>query len=63
MLFHTEPSRSYSLASMLNKATLSPSKLDEIKIKANVLKAFAADEAPEVDEKAESITGKATGEL
>jgi protein disulfide-isomerase A6 len=37
--------------------------LDEIKIKANVLKAFAAEKAEEVKEKAESIAARATAEL
>lgn len=52
-----------SLASILSKKTLAPAKLDEIKMKANVLKAFAAEEVEEVKEKVESVAAKATGEL
>lgn len=57
----------FSLQSILQKRSLAPSKLDEIKIKANILKAFVAEKAGEAKEKAESIAGKvhskATGEL
>jgi len=51
------------LGTILNKRGLSSAKLDEIKIKANVLKAFAAEKAEEVKEKAESIAARATAEL
>lgn len=51
------------LTSILNKGGLSPAKLDEIKIKANVLKAFIAEKAQEAEEKAESIMARATAEL
>lgn len=64
MLLNLVPS---SLASILSKRSLSPSKLDEIKIKANILKAFVAEKAEEVKEGAEKlaekISGKATEEL
>jgi protein disulfide-isomerase A6 len=49
-----------SLASIIQKRGLSPAKLDEIKIKANILKAFVAEE---VEEKAGSFAKKATAEL
>ncbi|TFK40373.1 thioredoxin-like protein [Crucibulum laeve] len=39
------------LASILKKRTLSPSKMDEIKIKANILRAFAEEKAEEAKEK------------
>jgi len=48
------------LASIIQKRGLSPAKLDEIKIKANILKAFVAEE---VEEKAGSFAKKATAEL
>jgi len=51
------------LASILEKRGLSSAKLDEIKIKANILKAFAAEKAEEAEEKAESFARKATAEL
>ncbi|TFK47788.1 protein disulfide isomerase [Heliocybe sulcata] len=43
------------LTSLLQKRTLSPQKLDEIKVKANVLAAFAKEKAEEVLEKAEEV--------
>ncbi|KAH7921030.1 protein disulfide isomerase [Leucogyrophana mollusca] len=51
------------LASILSKRTLGSEKLDELKIKANVLSAFVAEKVEEAKEKAESIIGKATAEL
>jgi protein disulfide-isomerase A6 len=45
------------LASILEKRTLSPAKLDEIKIKANILRAFGE------EEKVESTIGKDESEL
>jgi protein disulfide-isomerase A6 len=51
------------LASILKKRGLSPAKLDEIKIKANILKAFLTEEAEEAEKKAESFARKATAEL
>lgn len=45
-----------SLASILSKRALAPTKLDEIKIKANILGAFAV-------EKAETVIGRETDEL
>ncbi|KZS88103.1 protein disulfide isomerase [Sistotremastrum niveocremeum HHB9708] len=48
------------LASILTKGTLSPAKLDEIKIKANILAAFAEEKAEEVKEKVEEIIEEAT---
>lgn len=56
---HVQP----SLASILQKRGLSPAKLDEIKIKANILKAFVAEEAEEAEAKVESFARKATAEL
>ncbi|KAF8135066.1 thioredoxin-like protein [Boletus edulis] len=47
---------SQRLASLLSKRTLAPTKLDEIKIKANILKAFAL-------EKVESVIGREKDEL
>lgn len=44
------------LASILSKRTLAPAKLDEIKIKANILGAF-------VVEKVETVIGRETDEL
>jgi protein disulfide-isomerase A6 len=41
------------LSSILQKKTLAPKKLDEIKMKANVLAAFAAQKAEEVKEAVE----------
>ncbi|KIJ62816.1 hypothetical protein HYDPIDRAFT_168807 [Hydnomerulius pinastri MD-312] len=51
------------LASILSKRTMAPAKLDEIKIKANVLRAFIAEKLEEAEEKVESIIGRATAEL
>jgi len=51
------------LTSILNKRSLSPTKLDEIKIKANVLRAFAAEKAEEATEKVDSVVARATAEL
>lgn len=46
---------------------MAPAKLDEIKIKANILAAFAKQKAEEVvedvKEGAEHVVGKATGDL
>ncbi|EJD06698.1 protein disulfide isomerase [Fomitiporia mediterranea MF3/22] len=43
------------LASILAKRTLNEKKLDEIKIKANILKSFAAEKAEEVKDEAEEV--------
>ncbi|KAG6332449.1 hypothetical protein ID866_6641 [Astraeus odoratus] len=51
------------LASILSKRTMSAAKLDEIKIKANILRAFVIDAVEEVGEKVESGFGRATAEL
>jgi protein disulfide-isomerase A6 len=48
--------RTGSLASILSKRTLASTKLDEIKIKANILSAF-------VLEKSETVIGRETDEL
>lgn len=45
-----------SLASILSKRTLAQSKLDEIKIKSNILKAF-------ILEKSEAVIGRKADEL
>lgn len=47
-----------SLASILKKRTISPQKLDEVKIKANILSTFKA-----VEEKAEEIVAEAAEKL
>ncbi|OJA12426.1 hypothetical protein AZE42_03387 [Rhizopogon vesiculosus] len=51
------------LASILSKRTMAPAKLDEIKIKANVLGAFVTRKFEEAQEKVESVIGRATAEL
>ncbi|KAF9238493.1 protein disulfide isomerase [Melanogaster broomeanus] len=51
------------LASILSKRTMAPAKLDELKVKANILKAFVAEKLKEAEEGAESIVGRATAEL
>lgn len=48
-----------SLASILSKRTLAPSRLDEMKVKANILNAFGSEEV----EDAESAFGRADAEL
>lgn len=50
----------HSLASILKKRTLSPAKLDEIKVKANILAAFAEQKAEELKEAVEEKAGDAT---
>jgi protein disulfide-isomerase A6 len=42
---------------------MAPSKIDEIKIKANILSAFVAKKFEEAQEKVESVIGRATAEL
>lgn len=44
---------------MLAKKSLSPEKLDEVKIKANILAAFVALKAEEAGQKIEALKGKA----
>ena len=44
----------------MNKRTLGSQKLDEIKMKANILKAFVADKAEEVKEAVEEVVESAT---
>lgn len=62
------------LSSILAKRTMAPAKLDEIKIKANILASFAAEKAGEVAQevkeeaegvakKAEHLVGKASEDL
>ncbi|OAX39551.1 protein disulfide isomerase [Rhizopogon vinicolor AM-OR11-026] len=51
------------LASILSKRTMAPAKLDEIKIKANVLGAFVTRKFEEAQEKVESVISRATAEL
>ncbi|KAG0706801.1 protein disulfide isomerase [Suillus ampliporus] len=51
------------LASILSKRTMSAAKLDEIKIKANILSAFVVQELEKAQEKVESVLGRATAEL
>lgn len=51
------------MSKILEKKSLAPSKLDEIKVKANILKAFVAEKAEEANEGAESVLGKDTAEL
>ena len=50
------------LSSILTKRTLSPGKLDEIKIKANILGAFRPAVVP-VEEDADQEIGRDTAEL
>ena len=45
----------FRLKSILSKRTLNEKKLDEIKIKANILAAFAEEKAEEVKEEAEKV--------
>jgi protein disulfide-isomerase A6 len=52
-----------SLASIISKGTLSPQKLDEIKMKANVLAAFAADKSEAAKQEAEHLVEKVKEEL
>ncbi|KAI5119434.1 hypothetical protein M0805_008373, partial [Coniferiporia weirii] len=53
-----------SLASILKKRTLSAEKLDELKIKANVLAAFTHEKVAEpVEEEVDSSTQRAKEEL
>ena len=53
-----------SLASILSKRTLAPGKLDEIKIKANILGAFRPAVVPvEEEEEADQEIGRDTAEL
>jgi hypothetical protein len=51
----------FSLATILEKRSLAPSKLDEIKVKANIIKAFF--EGKKDGEKEGNIAQKATAEL
>ncbi|KAF9223397.1 disulfide isomerase [Gyrodon lividus] len=51
------------LASILRKRTMAPAKMDEIKIKANILKAFVTKKLEEAEENVESFIGRATAEL
>jgi protein disulfide-isomerase A6 len=51
------------LASILKKQSLAPSKLDEIKIKANIIKAFADEKLAQANEAVEGMARKATAEL
>ena len=53
------------LGSILSKRTLAPAKLDEVKIKANILSAFKAveEKIEEVKEEAEEVIGRAAAEL
>jgi protein disulfide-isomerase A6 len=50
-----------SLATILEKRTLAPSKLDEIKVKANIIKAFFEGEGKGKGK--ESVAQKETAEL
>jgi protein disulfide-isomerase A6 len=51
------------LTSILTKKALAPAKLDELKIKANVLAAFAAQKAEDVKEEAEHVVERVKEEL
>jgi protein disulfide-isomerase A6 len=53
------------LSSILKKRGMSPQKLDEVKIKANILSSFKAveEKADEAVEKLEEIVGRASAEL
>lgn len=50
----------FRLSSILKKRTLGPQKLDEIKIKANILAAFVANKSEELKEAAEEVVESAT---
>ncbi len=54
-----------SLATILKKRTLLPSKLDEIQVKANILNAFRKieEKLEEAEAKAEEVLGRDTAEL
>ena len=51
------------MASILKKRTLSAAKLDEIKVKANILASFAEKKVEELVEEVESATQRLKGEL
>ena len=51
------------LSSILIKRNMSPTKLDEIKVKANILSAFVAKKVEEAEEKVEEMVGKVHEEL
>lgn len=51
------------LATILQKRTLAPRKLDEIKIKANILAAFVEQKAEEVADEAKEAAGDIKAEL
>ncbi|KAI6099775.1 endoplasmic reticulum protein ERp29, C-terminal domain-containing protein [Pisolithus sp. B1] len=51
------------LASILNKRTLASAKLDEIKIKLNILKAFVSQKLDDAEQEEVNTFGKATAEL
>ncbi|KAG7089585.1 hypothetical protein E1B28_011252 [Marasmius oreades] len=51
------------LESILQKRNMAPAKLDEIKIKANILRSFAEQKKEEAEGKAEETIRKATAEL
>ncbi|KAF9267752.1 protein disulfide isomerase [Marasmius fiardii PR-910] len=51
------------LESMLQKRNLAPAKLDEIKIKANILRSFAEQKKEEAEEKVEETVRRETAEL
>lgn len=53
----------HSLASILQKKTLAPRKLDEIKIKANILAAFVEEKAEQAGEKLKAATEHMKAEL
>jgi protein disulfide-isomerase A6 len=53
----------YRLASILKKRTLAPSKLDEIKVKANILAAFIEKKAEEVAEEVQEKVADATNRI
>ncbi|KAL0061929.1 hypothetical protein AAF712_011213 [Marasmius tenuissimus] len=51
------------LETILKKRNLAPAKLDEMKIKANILRSFAEEKKAEAEEKVDEAVRKATGEL
>jgi protein disulfide-isomerase A6 len=57
----------FSLSNLLASPSLAPTKLDEIKVKFNILSAFVAQKAEEIKndlfEESQQVVGKAKGEL
>lgn len=67
MSHHTKTLLTRSLANLLASPSMAPTKLDEIKVKANILGAFVAKKAEEMKndlfEEGQQVIGKAKEEL